>query len=124
MIGLAIITAALAIVLKQYNKEIAMLISLMGGLIILTMAVTQIAPVLSTIRGFITRTGIDNEYIQVVIKSLGLCYVTQLASDTCKDAGETAIAGKIELAGKICIIVIALPLFDNIVNIALELIAS
>ena len=68
------------------------------------------------------RDSINSEYFTIVLKSLGICYVTQLASDTCRDSGYSAIASKVELAGKVSIVVIALPLFTNLVDIALGLI--
>ena len=63
-----------------------------------------------------------NEYTMVIIKALGICYVTQLASDTCQDAGERAMAGKIELAGRVAVLLLSLPMFSSILQIALELI--
>jgi stage III sporulation protein AD len=53
---------------------------------------------------------------------LAVCYLTQLATDACKDAGETAIAGKLELAGKIAIVILSLPLFNSLVNLITGLI--
>ena len=122
MVGLAIITAALALVLRQYNKELAMMVSLAGGLVLLFFALRQMIPVLATLEELIQRTGVNSVYLEIVFKSLGVCYLTQLASDTCKDAGESAIAGKVELVGKIAMVVISLPLFTNLVTIALDLI--
>lgn len=122
VVGLAIVTTALALVLRQYNKELAMLVSLAGGVILLLYALVQMVPALSTISDLIERTGIDNTYMQIVFKTLGICYLTQLAADTCRDAGETAIAGKVELVGKITIVVLSLPMFTNLVTMALDLI--
>ena len=58
----------------------------------------------------------------VIIKSLGICYITQLAADTCKDAGEGAMAGRIELSGRVAVLILALPMFTALLQIAVGLI--
>ena len=54
-------------------------------------------------------------------QALGVCFITQLASDACKDAGEGAIASKVELAGKVVILLLAMPLFEQIIGVATSL---
>ena len=58
----------------------------------------------------------------VLLKALAVCYITQLASDCCRDSGESAVAGKIEFAGKIAVLLIAVPLFESILGIVKDLI--
>ena len=72
------------------------------------------------IREVINRTEMEAEWFVLLLKSLGMCYITQFSCDCCKDAGETALAGRIELAGKIAIIFMCLPLFKNIVTAVLK----
>ena len=66
--------------------------------------------------------GFDNYIFKTVLKSLGICYITSFSADMCKDFGQTSLAGKIELAGKIAVVVISIPLINEILNSALELI--
>ena len=60
--------------------------------------------------------------IQVLLKALGICYITQLAADTCKDAGQQAIATKVELAGKVAVLAIAMPMLGTIAGLMDDLI--
>ena len=65
--------------------------------------------------------GIDREHIRLLLKSLGICLVGQIASDSCKDSGEGAIATKIELFCKLSVLLISFPLFAEIMEIAIDL---
>lgn len=121
LVGIGITAAILAIVIKQYKPEIAMLISVLAGVIILTVAVSVLAPVLKTISELTGMAGLDSTYANALLKALAIVYITQLASDSCKDVGETAIASKLELAGKIAVVLISLPMFQAIVEMVIKL---
>jgi stage III sporulation protein AD len=122
--GIAITAAVLAVMLRQYRHEYAMLISLAAGVLIFVMVISKIQPVFSQIKNLMSGANVNNQYISVLIKSLGVCFVAQIASDSCRDAGETAIASKVELAGKFVVLILALPLFAQIANLALNLMAG
>ena len=115
--------AAICILVKQYKPEFAMLISLCSGILIFSLVILNLSPVLLQIQSYTAKASLDNEHFKILLKSLGVCYISSIASDTCKDIGQTAIAGKIELAAKVAVILLALPLFKKIVDYSLELIA-
>jgi stage III sporulation protein AD len=122
IVGVGLIAALLSIVLKQYKPEFGMYISLIAGVIILLAVIREITPVLDTIGELIDAVSLDAVYGAALLKALAICYITQLAGDTCRDSGETAIAGKIEMAGKIAIVLVSLPLFKGVVDIVTGLI--
>ena len=64
-----------------------------------------------------TLSGIDNMYLTILFKSLGICYIVQLASDYCRDCGENALASQVTLAGKLAMLSVSLPLFKAFVEI-------
>lgn len=66
---------------------------------------------------------ISGELIQVVMKCLGVCILTELAGQTCRDAGENAIAAKVELAGKVTLVLVSLPLFQRLLEVAERLLS-
>lgn len=121
LVGIGITAAILAIVIKQYKPEIAMLISVLAGVIILMVAISVLGPVLKTISELTGMAGLDSTYANALLKALAIVYITQLASDSCKDVGETAIASKLELAGKIAVVLISLPMFQAIVEMVIKL---
>lgn len=122
MVGVAVISAVLCVLLREAKPEYAMLISLACGILIFLAALIALAPVFETLKAIMSKAGINSEYIKAIIKTLGICYVTQLAYDVCTDAGQTAIAGKIELAGKVFVVLISLPMFEDLIDTAFSLI--
>lgn len=122
IIGLAIISAMLCLLLKQYRPEFALSATLICGIVIFLTVIAEMTPLFDMIRTTLDKIESGNEYTLVIIKALGICYITQLASDTCQDAGERAMAGKIELAGRVAVLLLSLPMFSSILQIALELI--
>ncbi len=121
IIGIGLASAAIATVLRQYNKEYGLYISLGATVVIMSVILYSLEPVFSFINELTNVSDINTEYINVLIKSLAICYMTSIASDSCKDCGETAIASRIDFAGKIALLLITIPLFEAILDIIKEL---
>lgn len=118
----ALIAAVLSMVLKQYKPEYSLFISIAAGVLIFLSVIAVIEPIISFIGELTDRAGLEGVYGEVLIKSLAVCYITQLACDCCKDAGENAIAGKLLIAGRIAVLLIALPMFKSLTEIVAGLI--
>ena len=121
-IGIGLIGMILAVLFRQHKPEYAPLISLAAGLAVVFLLLGQLEPIFSQMEEILRQAGIGTEYIAVLLKSLGICYITQLAADTCRDAGESAIASKMELAGKITVLTLAVPYFTGMLQTVGELI--
>ncbi len=119
---IAVIAAIISVLLKKYNPEYSIILSLCAGVLILFMIISKVTPIVDKMKDLISTTGMPAEYTSILLRTLGICFLTQFSADSCKDAGESAMASKVELAGKIFIIVIALPLFEQVAKIALDLI--
>lgn len=117
----AIVAAVLAVLLKRYNPEISMLIAVGAGVVIFVLVLSQISPALTKITDLLSRAGMPAEYGGILFKSLGICFLCQFSSDACKDAGQSALASKVELAGKLMIVVIALPMIEDITQTAVSI---
>lgn len=124
LVGIAIISTILSVMIKRYNPEYAIAISLISGVVIFASVLSRIVPAISQIKELISATGMSVQYGMILFKSLGICFLTQFAADSCKDAGEGALASKVELAGKVSIVIIALPLFEKITQTAVSLIGG
>lgn len=120
--GAAIIAAAISVLIKQYKPEYSLAVNLGAGVIILLFVLVSAAPIISELRSLIGQTGVNAEYIVILLKALGICFVTQLAADICRDSGAASIASKVETAGKVAVLLSALPLFERILGIAKALI--
>ena len=122
VVSAAVVAAFLTVVLRRYLPEQALAVGLIGGVVILAVAGISAMPVLDEIRALLSDGGVSGEYVTVLFKALGVSLLTQLAADACRDAGEQGLAAKAEFAGKIAMLVLALPLFGKVGDIALSLI--
>ncbi len=122
--GIAIIAAVLSAMIKRYHQEYAILISIAAGIIILFEIFANISPAVKQINTLVSASGLSSEYLVILFKSLGICFLAQFAADSCRDAGESALASKVELAGKISIVILSLPLFESIAKTAVGLIGT
>jgi len=121
IVGIALIATILAVLIKDQRPEIALQISIVTGLIIFLLVIIKLASVLEVLQQLSGRINIDLVYISTILKIVGIAYIAEFGAQVCRDAGETAIASKIELAGKVIIMVLAVPilmaLMDLIINI-------
>lgn len=120
--GIGLVAAAAAVLLKQYKPEYAMLVSLAAAGLIFGLLVVDLIPAFSVMRRLMDQVSFSGEYVRILIKCLGVCYLCQLAGQVCKEAGQLAIASKIELAGKVAILILTLPMFESLLETALSLI--
>lgn len=121
IVGIAILSVIIIILLKQYKPEYALQVSILCGTIILFFAFEKVSAVIKLLDNLVENIGINKEFFRILLKITGIAYLIEFASMTCKDAGESAIASKVELAGKLLIITISMPiistLLETIVNV-------
>jgi stage III sporulation protein AD len=122
--GIAICAAVVAAMLRRYHQEYAVLVGIAAGIVILIEILTSIAPAVQQINRLLSSAGISSQYEVILLKTLGICFLAQFAADACRDAGESALASKMELAGKISIVILSLPLFEQIAKTAVGLIGG
>ena len=122
--GIALVSAVIAVMLRRYNQEYAVVVTITAGVIILVQILANIMPAIRQINSLLSSAGLPNEYAVILFKTLGLCFLAQFSADSCRDAGENALASKVELAGKLAIVILALPLFEKITSTALALIGG
>ena len=119
---IAIIAAILSVILKQYKPEYSVLVQIGAGIIIILLLVSTIIHITDNVDSLISSAGLNKNYTVILLKALGICIITQFASDTCKDAGETALSSKVEMAGKITVLALSLPLIKSVLELAVGLI--
>ena len=116
VVGASIVATAICIILKKTNPEFSMVAALITGILIFALVLANLVPFFKTINQYVGYFGLNNVFISTVLKALGICYLTQLASETCKDAGYCSIASKVELCGKVAIIILSLPMFVSLIE--------
>lgn len=116
-----LVGTVLALILGQYRPEFRMLITAAVTLLLMAMVLEQLSPVLEQLRSTMELTGLTGDYAAILFKAVGICLLTQLAEDVCRDSGEGSIASKIELAGRAAILLTAMPLIQEVLAWAWEL---
>lgn len=113
-IGLAGTLLSLAV--RSYRPEFSVYISIACGIILFMTVIAQFSDILSVVSDIFSRSGYANSYFPVLLKILAIAYLTDLISQVCRDAGENGIASKTEMAGKIFILYVSLPVFTSILS--------
>lgn len=112
---LSVFCAAVCVILKligSVNAEIKLAAALLAVSIVAGHFLTGFEGLVSAGRELFSQTGLDESYLTIVFRSLGICYVTQIACDHCRDSGENALASQLELAGRAALLIAALPMFS------------
>lgn len=122
VIGIGVVAAVLAVLLRQYRPEFAIFVSLGAGIILMLLCCTSLVPAVEQLRAMLDMSSMPTQYAEVLFKALGICLITQVACDACKDAGENAIGAKVELAGRVGVLVVSLPLFQQVLSIVYSLV--
>ncbi len=115
--AIGILGAVLSIMLKSYRPEFSVHVVLATALVIFLMILKELEVVLAIITSISNQVSLSKIYFPVIFKILGVCYLADFTAQVCKDAGEGAIASKIEFAGKIIIVYLALPVFLSVIDL-------
>ncbi len=117
IIAIGLVTTIATIVVKQTKPEIAVFVGLAGSLLIFFEIINMLSDVFSVFNAIIAKTGVSSDLFSVLLKIIGVGYITEFSASLCADSGNTSIADKIMLGGKIVILVLAIPIFISIINI-------
>lgn len=113
---LGIIVSVFCVYFKSRQGEIATMIALVCCVTIFTFAITKLEVIVDAINQIQSYIKINNTYITILLKIVGITYVSEFSAGICKDAGYSAIAGQIELVGKLTIIAISMPIVLALLN--------
>lgn len=117
LIGVGLITAIAVLIIKQVKPEIAIVVGMAGGIIMILMLVDAFTSIISSFSTILNKSGLTNGIFSVVLKIIGVGYLTEFSANLCVDSGSSSIADKILLGGKIIILVISMPIITNIIEI-------
>ncbi|MGN1227946.1 MAG: SpoIIIAC/SpoIIIAD family protein [Christensenellales bacterium] len=121
IIGIGLITSISALIVKQIKPEIAMFITLTGSILILFEVVGLFTNVIETFLHLTEITGIDSAIFEIVLKIIGIGYLTEFTANLCNDSGMNSVADKVLLGGKVVILIVALPIINTLIEIITSL---
>ena len=121
IIGIGLISLIIIIILKQYRPEFTIYVSIIAGVLIIALSMNKLAGIINILTTLSNKTGINSEYLGILLKITGIAILTEFAVSICNDAGESAIATKIDLGGKIIIISISIPIIVALLELIVKI---
>ncbi len=121
IVGIGLVATILIVIVKQTRPEFAILISIAAGVIIFSMMLSKIVYVIDTISSLSSRADVNITYFNTILKIIGMAYIVEFASQISRDAGQDSIAMKIELGGKILIMVLAIPILLALMDLIIKI---
>ena len=122
VIALGLIGTIFSVLLKKENPQIAMLTASATGILIFLMLCSPLGELISLLKQTAEQAGVGEGYFGIVLKVIGIAYLTQFGAQLCADAGESAIAAKIEMAGKVLMMTAAAPVLTGLLETVIGLV--
>ncbi|MDA1474887.1 stage III sporulation protein AD [Bacillus changyiensis] len=124
IVGLGMIATFLSLIVKEQKPTFAFMIIVFTGCAIFLFLVDQVYHIIRMIEKIASNANINMTYVETILKIIGIAYIAEFGAQITKDAGQGAIASKIELAGKILILVMAIPILTVVIETIIRLIPS
>lgn len=121
IIGVGLVALIFIIVIKQYKPEFAIYISLIAGALILLLVMDKFAGIIELLKALASKASVNNEFLLILLKITGIAFLTEFAVSICKDSGESAIASKIDLGGKVIIIGMSIPIISALLELIIKI---
>ncbi|WP_026021388.1 stage III sporulation protein AD [Paenibacillus senegalensis] len=124
IVGLGLLATILILVLKQQMPLFAFLLAVFTGIVIFLFLLGKISDVIDVLSDLATKSGIDPVFLKTILKIIGIAYIAEFGAQAVRDAGQESIAAKIELSGKILIMVMAIPIISVIIETVVNLLPT
>jgi stage III sporulation protein AD len=118
---IGIVGTVLAVLLSDYRKDFAMMIGLITGIIIFLLVADLLSKTLTSLINMLNEADVQFRYLDVALKIIGVSYLAKFAGQICRDAGEGAIAIKVEMAAKIIILALSLPVIGALIQLVIQI---
>lgn len=115
--AIALTGIILAALLRSLNKDISIYVILATSIVLLVAVIGRLAEVFSFMESIYGDVTYGREFFPIIIKVLVIAYITDFTAQLCKDAGEGTIGSKVELAGKVMIFYVAMPILSAILEL-------
>lgn len=121
IIGIGLLALIIIVILKQYKPEFAIYISMIAGVLILVLAIQKLTGIINLLQSLANKTYINKSFLSILLKITGIAFITEFAVSICSDAGEKAIASKIEIGSKVIIIAMSIPIITSLLELVIEI---
>lgn len=117
IVAIAIGGVIMAAVVKNFKPELSIYVVLATVIVIFLMALDKLTTVFQFLSSVYDEMTYGKNFFPIIVKVLVVAYLADFTAQLCKDAGEGAIGNKVELAGKIVIFYLAMPILLAILDL-------
>lgn len=117
-----LIAVVMIVLIKQEKKEIGVPISIFVAVALAIYAIIKLENVVQLVFDLIDNTGVNTKYLEIILKVIGISYIIEITKDVCIDSGESALGLKVEMAGKIMIVSMTIPIITGVIEVINKLI--
>ncbi len=117
IVGFAIVATVLVIIIKEQKPEIAVVLTCASAILIMMYAMSKMSGIIDMLNKLVETSSINKEFLTIILKVTGIAYIVEFGKNVCIDAGQSAIATKLEMAGKVIIVVLSFPLINALLTI-------
>lgn len=117
VVGFAIFSVVLIVILRNERPEFAIMLSIAAGVGIIIFSISKMSDVIDMLYELIDNAGVNKEFFNIILKVTAIAYIVEFGKNICSDAGQSSVASKLEMAGKIIIFTLSFPLIDVLVEI-------
>lgn len=114
VVVIGLVAVFVILLLKVGKPEYAMAVSMAACVLILLFAAGTLTRVVGELKTLFSYISLPEGYLEILLKILGVAYLAEFGSALCKDAGQSAIGGQIELVGKLTILAISMPIVTSL----------
>ncbi|MDF2616061.1 MAG: Sporulation stage protein [Sedimentibacter sp.] len=105
IIFIAVITVILSITISKFNPEFKIYITAIFGILVVYILFRELRTYVLEIVNLFTRYNLKTEYFSTILKIVGIAYICDFISLLCKDLSYESVGKKVEIAGKIIILI-------------------
>ncbi|MBB6175346.1 stage III sporulation protein AD [Anoxybacillus tengchongensis] len=120
IVGLGLIATFLVTILNEHKSNISLLLTVFVGTVIFLFLIDRIQDIFRMVQTLANEAHVQTVYVETILKIIGIAYIAEFGAQISKDAGQGAIAGKIELGGKILILAMAIPILTALIETILS----
>ena len=119
-LGFGLVVTVLLLIVRKERPEMATPIAIAASALILTGLMKNISQILSVFESLASKAKINSGYLKLIVKIVGIAYLAGFGAQICKDAGENSMAAKIELAGKVFILSLGVPIMAGLLEMIIR----
>lgn len=120
IVGVSLVALFAIMLLRQTRPEMSVLLKSVVTVVFAAFALSMLTPLMSLVTE-LSALGGASEYLSAVFKGLAIAVTVQIGASVCRDCGENTVASALELVGKAELLLLSLPMLNDILNIAKEL---